>query len=609
MINQAYTIPEETPGYWKENNKLEFFFTIETLDFEVEGTMQDPEAGNQYILIPTPDKKVRYLHVDKEEKIVNLKIYEAGNKLHTGIVKYGDTVTIKVTSRNLVGEELELKVRESVWGSDRKLSEIIKIKIDEEGKGEAPFTIPQGWKNYGDPCTVRKYYLEYKGQEFPRAYYVANPNKTEEENKANSNRVEALMLKVSDDLSLDKKLETENAVTLGEEWKPKENENKNEDTICECEARMRAFMRMIRIGEGTSDEKGYTRFVGGTIKNDLQFNDFSKDMSTHPLKYFEKYDSTAAGAYQITKTNWNDLAFVNWRKIHKINDFSKRSQDIYCAYLIIIKRKAFKLITEGKVKDAIHKCRQEWASFPNSGYGQREEKLDKYQKEFDKYLEEELNDKTTLHVENGFLRKSFYKRCSCKKTIINREKCSNCNSTHIDISDESKWLSQFDPKWESWSKQVQKEACYDTAVQILRNYGLKKGSGTRGINDSNVIQTVIEKNNSIILKNPQEGVNYLNEQLNKGNPVLVGVRHSYKKKELNYDKSTDHYIVIVGKSCEGSDIFYRYFEVGTYVENKQISGVNKNNILILNKENFVIQGDSPNSKKLYTITQVRKNKE
>ncbi len=217
VINQAYTIPEETPGYWKENNKLEFFFTIETLDFEVEGTMQDPEAGNQYILIPTPDKKVRYLHVDKEEKIVNLKIYEAGNKLHTGIVKYGDTVTIKVTSRNLVGEELELKVRESVWGSDRKLSEIIKIKIDEEGKGEAPFTIPQGWKNYGDPCTVRKYYLEYKGQEFPRAYYVANPNKTEEENKANSNRIEALMLKVSDDLSLDKKLETENAVVLGSE--------------------------------------------------------------------------------------------------------------------------------------------------------------------------------------------------------------------------------------------------------------------------------------------------------------------------------------------------------------------------------------------------------
>ncbi len=187
--------------------------------------------------------------MDKEEKIVNLKIYEAGNKLHTGIVKYGDTVTIKVTSRNLVGEELELKVRESVWGSDRKLSEIIKIKIDEEGKGEAPFTIPKGWKDYGDPCTVRKYYLEYKGQEFPRAYYVANPNKTEEENKANSNRIEALMLKVSDDLSLDKKLETENAVVLGSEpefVKLKKLVSENGECYCNRDLTVKLIKKVVK---------------------------------------------------------------------------------------------------------------------------------------------------------------------------------------------------------------------------------------------------------------------------------------------------------------------------------------------------------------------------
>ncbi len=44
------------------------------------------------------------------------------------------------------------------------------------------------WKNYGAPCTVRRYYLKEteSSEEFPRAYYVANPNKTEEENKTNS---------------------------------------------------------------------------------------------------------------------------------------------------------------------------------------------------------------------------------------------------------------------------------------------------------------------------------------------------------------------------------------------------------------------------------------
>ncbi len=154
--------------------------------------------------------------MDKEEKIVNLKIYEAGNKLHTGIVKYGDTVTIKVTSRNLVGEELEFEIWKDVKVNNRKddyddtteddvkFSETIKIKIDQEGKGETPFTIPTNWEDYQDGKAMQLFYLKETESEveFPRAYYVANPNKTEEENKANSNRIIALMLKVSNTLQL-----------------------------------------------------------------------------------------------------------------------------------------------------------------------------------------------------------------------------------------------------------------------------------------------------------------------------------------------------------------------------------------------------------------------
>ena len=65
----------------------------------------------------------------------------------------------------------------------------------------------------------RYFYLKEikSGLEFPRAYYVANPNKTEEENKSNSKRVRALMLKVAKTLELDEATETNNAAILGEE--------------------------------------------------------------------------------------------------------------------------------------------------------------------------------------------------------------------------------------------------------------------------------------------------------------------------------------------------------------------------------------------------------
>ena len=122
------------------------------------------------------------------------------------------------------------------------------------------------------------------------------------------------MLKVAKDDIASGYEEHENAVILGEEL-PLEKNNK-EEKMCECEARVRAFMRMIRIGEGTPDEGGYTRIVGGS-----SFSDNGKDMSDHPKVYIKKYDSTAAGAYQITKTNWNDQSFINWRKQKKITDF------------------------------------------------------------------------------------------------------------------------------------------------------------------------------------------------------------------------------------------------------------------------------------------------
>ncbi|WP_438711321.1 CHAP domain-containing protein [Aquimarina muelleri] len=107
------------------------------------------------------------------------------------------------------------------YDDKEKKGHLISFKVDEEGKGEALFTIPKEWENKHQKLAElpRYFYLKEKksGVEFPRAYYVANPNKTEEENKKNSIRITALMLKVAKTLPLKDFMEANSAVILGSE--------------------------------------------------------------------------------------------------------------------------------------------------------------------------------------------------------------------------------------------------------------------------------------------------------------------------------------------------------------------------------------------------------
>ncbi|WP_239785853.1 hypothetical protein [Tenacibaculum finnmarkense] len=145
-------------------------------------------------------------------------MYESNGKLHTGIVKYGDCITVKVATRNYVGKTLAFKIYEDInWAKDPKKNETIKIPIDKQGKGEAEFMVPTAWESdHKDASTVRYFYLEHNGDDFPRSFYIKTKGK--EENEVESKpRVRALMLKVSTTLELDEKLEADNAVVLGEE--------------------------------------------------------------------------------------------------------------------------------------------------------------------------------------------------------------------------------------------------------------------------------------------------------------------------------------------------------------------------------------------------------
>ena len=125
---------------------------------------------------------------------------------------------------------------------------------------------------------------------------------------------------------------------------------------------VRAFLKAIRLGEGTTDDVGYYRIVGGQV-----FNDDS--VHPHIKVYIKKYDvySTAAGAYQITFTTWSGLC-----KQYGFPDFSAECQD-EAAVALIAEKRALEDVKCGRLKDAVDKCGATWASLPSSTAGQRTE--------------------------------------------------------------------------------------------------------------------------------------------------------------------------------------------------------------------------------------------
>ena len=165
---------------------------------------------------------------------------------------------------------------------------------------------------------------------------------------------------------------------------------------CECEEKIRAFMRMLRVGEGTENEIGYT-----TIYSGEQFSDMSK----HPEKVITAgaYSSSAAGAYQIMRYTWwwlggekltddNKKAGVyeeshDYIKKYSIPDFTSESQDKLCVIIFKHKRPgSLELITKKQIKEALEKYGSyEWASLPPGRYGQPTQTMDVALAKYEEY--------------------------------------------------------------------------------------------------------------------------------------------------------------------------------------------------------------------------------
>lgn len=134
---------------------------------------------------------------------------------------------------------------------------------------------------------------------------------------------------------------------------------------------VRAFLNMLRYGEGTSGEDGYRMMFGGAHLVGLDgVPGTADDFADHPRKSITRnlggnpITSTAAGAYQFLSKTWDGLV-----KQYGFNDFSPKNQDLG-AVALILGRRALEDVSAGRFAEAVAKCNREWASLPGSPYGQ-----------------------------------------------------------------------------------------------------------------------------------------------------------------------------------------------------------------------------------------------
>ncbi|MFH6955936.1 glycoside hydrolase family 104 protein [Flavobacterium aquidurense] len=253
--------------------------------------------------------------------------------------------------------------------------------------------------------------------------------------------------------------------------KSESSKKDNKNGICEAEARVRAFMRMLRVKEDTVGDSGYEKNVGG--KSFIK--DYEKDWSTHPKVsiYIKRIDasSNAAGAYQFMGKTYDEI-IKNYGKRYKITDFSKEAQDKLC--LVLMKhyykqdrpsefydtssetknewRKRFKerqgdiiqFIIDGDIKRASLLSSLCWASLPDSPYGQQSNTYTfaDVKTIYENYLKEELiNPSNELYLKKGFLKEFGYECCPVQSDL-EVGSCDECNQDHYDIAKPEYWVHQ-----------------------------------------------------------------------------------------------------------------------------------------------------------------------
>ncbi|MBA1200358.1 glycoside hydrolase family 104 protein [Pseudomonas capeferrum] len=138
-------------------------------------------------------------------------------------------------------------------------------------------------------------------------------------------------------------------------------------------ARALLFLDLIAYSEGTSaieaSDDGYNVLYGGGLFTG--YRDHPRLRLTFPING-KPVTSTAAGRYQLLERYWN--AYRHSLRLE--GGFTPENQD-QVALQQIRERRALEDINAGRIKEAIRKCSNIWASFPGNTYGQNPHKVEK----------------------------------------------------------------------------------------------------------------------------------------------------------------------------------------------------------------------------------------
>lgn len=144
------------------------------------------------------------------------------------------------------------------------------------------------------------------------------------------------------------------------------------------------------------------------------------------------------------------------------------------------------------------------------------------------------------------------------------------------------WYSQFDGAHVPGAGST---ACYRAARAMAKAYGVNVPAGT-----GNRIQVATGEDRngrvSVSSSGVQRARSYIDQQLDQGKPVVVGVSH--KDANYNQDGITDHFVLVTGRGTDAQGrTFYTYHDPATTNRDK---GTNNRFYVDGNTGNLVHQG-------------------
>jgi hypothetical protein len=157
---------------------------------------------------------------------------------------------------------------------------------------------------------------------------------------------------------------------------------------------------------------------------------------------------------------------------------------------------------------------------------------------------------------------------------------------------------------DNWESQISNQTnCYEASSKMLNNENVETaGRGTEVL----VTNSAENGRAGTASSNAQKGFNIIDNALENGNPIIVGV--DYKDGSPNRDGMTDHFIVVSSKTEILNNGYvtsktYNFFDPGTSFQSRGVSTTNQ--LIISGNKMTGTYVDKPNEP--YTVVTVRRN--